>query len=430
MKNSKLFQYIFIGAFIFFIIVGVILFSTYRSANQSLENISITLWGTLPADAFSSFVSKFFSESDLKYTVNYSEKNPTTFEAELVEALASGTGPDAVILPADLIVHFSNKIYPIPYASLPELTFKNTFIQEGELYLTTSGALALPFSVDPLVMYWNRDIFNNAGVTKPPVTWSEILNLIPKMTRVDSQKNVLASTVALGEFRNVQNAKEILSALIMQSGSPIVTVENGAFKSTLKETYGLKNSPAYLALQYFTNFSNPVKAEYSWNRSLTNSQTAFTNGDLALYFGLASEYLTLKNKNPNLNFGVALLPQITGTRVYNTYGQILGFSILRTTPDPAGAYTILGALTSAAAFPYWSNVFNVSSARRDILNVVDNSAVKTIFNQSAIISKGWLDPNKSATNAIFQSMVESFTTGRMTLDGAINSASDQLDNLL
>jgi multiple sugar transport system substrate-binding protein len=431
MKNSKLFQSVVMGIFIFFIIVGAILFSTYRSKDKLLTNISITMWGILPRTEFDSFVSKYFDEANLKYTVNYVERNPTTFDRDLVEALASGVGPDAIILPEDLIVRYTNKIYTIPYAVFPELNFKETFIQEGELYLNSKGIIALPFMIDPLVMYWNRDIFNNASITKPPVTWAEISSLVPKMTKKDQVSNIIRSTVALGEFRNISNAREILSALIIQAGNPIVTIDTeDSFNSILKDDFGLSSSPAELSLNFYTNFSNPTKPEYSWNRSLANSLDVFANGDLAIYFGFASEYMTIKNKNPNLNFDVAILPQIANSKVYNTFGNMLGFAIMKNSSNPAGTYTVLTTLTSAEAFPFWTNLFNLPSARRDILGQVEKSATKTVFNKSAIMSKGWFDPNSAQTGVIFQEMVESYTTGRESIQGAVSTASDRLDNLL
>ena len=254
--NSKLFQYVVMGAFIFFIVVGAILFATYRSSDKSVTQISITMWGTLPAADFSSFVSRYFNENELKHTVKYEEKDPATFDQDLVEAIASGEGPDAIILPEDLIARYRNKIFPIPYATLSELDFKQTYIQEGELFLDSNGVLALPFSVDSLVMYWNRDIFNNASVIKPPATWSEISALVLKMTKKDPAQNITRSTAALGEFRNITNAKEIISALLFQAGTTIVRQnEDGSLQSSLKDNFDAKNSPAVLTLEFFTNFS-------------------------------------------------------------------------------------------------------------------------------------------------------------------------------
>jgi ABC-type glycerol-3-phosphate transport system substrate-binding protein len=429
MKNTKLFQYVVLGLFVFFLLVGAILFSTFRSSNSALTNISITVWGTLPENSFNSFSRNYFSDSDLKYTVNYTEKDPAIFDRDLIEALAGGVGPDAIVLPTDLILRYFNKIYPIPYTTLPETAFKDTFIQEGELYLNSSGALALPLMVDPLVMYWNRDIFNNAGVTKPPTDWAQVSSLVPKMTKLDKAQNIITSAIALGEYRNVNNSKSILSALFVQIGNPIVAFDSGSgtFKSILRDTSSADSS---IALQFYTNFSNSSKSEYSWNRSLVNSLDFFTNGDSAIYLGFASEYMTIKNKNPNLNFDVALLPQAVGAKTYSTFGNMFGLAIMKNSANPAGTFTVLTSLSSAAAFSYWKDIFNLPSARKDSVPDISNSVSKTIFNRSAIISKGWYDPNSAKTSAIFQDMVESYTTGRETLDGVINTASERLDSLL
>ncbi len=434
MKNSKFFQYAVLALFIFFTIVGGILFSTYKSSTSGANTINITMWGTLSSASFSSFSSNFFKANNLNYNVSYLQKDEVTFDQELIEALAVGKGPDAIIIPTDMVIRYTDKIYPIPYTTLSELNFKNSFIQEAELYLSNNGILALPFTVDPLVMYWNRDFFNNAAITKPPATWKEISGLVSKMTKKDNAKNILSSTVALGEFRNVNNAKGILSALFLQAGSTIVSRRSdGSLINTLNsgQTSGVsKVLPAYSALNFFTNFSNPSKLDYSWNRAMPNSLEAFTNGDLAMYFGFASEYLSIKNKNPNLNFEVSALPQAVGTKVNSTYGEMLGFAILKKSANPAGAYTVLSALVSAQAYPQWKNIFNLPSTRRDILGASETNAVKAIFNKSAIMSKGWLDPDREGTNIIFQNMVESYTTGREDISRAVGTASDALNILL
>lgn len=429
MKNPKLFQYVIIGIFVLFIILGAIVFSTYRASQNADEAIQISMWGSIPADQFISFTNQYFGNNDLKYTVNYTYKDKSVIDQQLVEAIASGVGPDVIILPQDLIVRYINKIYKIPYTTIPELDFKQTFVQEGEMFMTNEGILALPFLVDPLVMYWNRDIFNNNAITKPPTNWTEFSSLAQKMTKKDSAQNVIKSFAPLGEYRNVRNAKNILSALFMQAGNQIISYNQSddSFESTLNSG---DSTSDVLALQFYTAFSNPTRPEYTWNRSLPNSLEAFTNGDLAVYFGLASEFTYIKAKNPNLNFDLALLPQIKDAKVLSTFGNIWGFAILKNSKNPSGAFTIIKTLTRSDAVPFWADILRIPSARRDVVGAVETNSAKSILNKSAIISKGWYDPQSPVTDSIFQEMVESYTTGRETVDGALNSASDRLDNLL
>jgi len=425
MNKNKYFQYIVIGIFVVFIIVGTIVFATYKGGDDKIPKISITMWGTLPRAPFDNFTKQYFDNYGLKHTVRYTEKSPASFERELIEALANGTGPDAVIIDPGFLTSQSNKLYTIPYTSFPALNFKNTFIQAGEIYLNNNGVIALPFMVDPLVMYWNRPIFNTAGVVRPPANWSDIYPLIPKMTTFNNTRNLEKSTVALGEFANVNHAKGIISALIMQAGGSVISPSSdGTFKSQLAV------NSAVPALRFFTSFSDPTKLEYSWNRARPNSLDLFANGDLAIYFGLASEYRTIKNKSPFLDFDVAVLPQASEATIHNTFANISGMAIMRRTRNLAGTYTVLQALTSASAVPFMISNFNIPSARRDSLGLVNNSAVRTIFNRSAIISKGWPDPNKTESDKIFREMVESYVTTKGNINQVIETASNRLNNLL
>ena len=47
-------------------------------------------------------------------------------------------------------------------------------------------------------------------------------------------------------------------------------------------------------LTYYTDFANPLKSVYSWNRSFSSSRDAFLAQNLAVYFGPGSEieYIT------------------------------------------------------------------------------------------------------------------------------------------
>ena len=74
----------------------------------------------------------------------------------------------------DGIVRNQDKIIEIPYDTISGRDFKNTFIEEGEMYLTENGVLGLPFTIDPMVMYWNRDIFQSVGIANPPEFWDEL----------------------------------------------------------------------------------------------------------------------------------------------------------------------------------------------------------------------------------------------------------------
>ena len=165
------FRLILTAIFAIFIVIGIIMFSLFRGGAGGGTVDSITVWGIIPESVFIKYIESVNSNKDARISVNYVEKEDDFFDKEFIEALAKGAGPDAILLPQDKILRHQDKIYPIPYGSLSERAFKDAFIEESELYLSSDGIIALPLSIDPLVMYWNRDIFTDALLPQPPAYW-------------------------------------------------------------------------------------------------------------------------------------------------------------------------------------------------------------------------------------------------------------------
>lgn len=414
-----------------FIIIGIIMFSLVRSGSRgSLEQI--TLWGTIPESVFVNYTQavNLKKDNNIKININYVAKDREDFDRDFIEALASGKGPDAILLPQDQILRHKDKIYPIPYDTVSERLFKDTFLEEGELYLSSDGITALPFAIDPIVMYWNRDIFTDVLLPQPPTYWDELFSLVDKITEVDSHLDIQRSTVSFGEFRNVFNAKEILSLLILQAGNPIVKLDKGRLVSVLKNNFGFSILPSEAALRFYTEFSNPSKKAYSWNRSLPEAMSYFLSGDLALYFGFASEFNNIKIKNPNLNFDVAVVPQRREAKTKTTFGKMQGLALVKSSRKLSSAFSAISMLTSRDNVATWTKVSGLPPVRKDLLQLGSPDPEDSIFYNSAIISKAWLDPNREETQNIFQNMVESITSGRLMLSEAVDRSSAEIQNLL
>jgi len=428
-KNFKLILTVIFG---FFILLGFIAFSTYRNNNSDTSNVEVSVWGTINSATFNDFVREIDLNNKKTLNIKYTQKDLKTLDSELIEAIASGKAPDTVLLPQEFIKRYKDKVYLINTKTIPERTFRDTYIQESELYINPDGIFAIPFFVDPLVMYWNKDIFSSAGIVNPPSKWSEFPLIAGKISESDVNANIVKSLAPLGEYRNVNNAKALLSSIIMQAGSPIVSInDRGMFSSSLnsKQESEIVN-PAVSALRFYTDYSNPKKTVYSWNRSLPTSKQFFLSGDLALYFGFASEYKDIAIKNPNLNFDVAMIPQTINSKAKITFGKLYGFAILKNSPNILASYNLISYLTGAESVPTFLKFVGGAPARKDLINLGSKDPVESIFYSSAIISKGWIDPDFDKTNQIFQSMIEDITTGKLSIENSVQKASGDLDNLL
>ncbi len=428
MKDNK-FKIIFIGVFGIFILLGFLAFSTYRGKNSAAQDVTVTIWGTMNSGIFNNFITKYAEDNGTQLKVNYVQMDKSEIYPNILEAIVSNRTPDVILVGQELIKTFYSKIYPLPAATISQRTFEDSFVQEASIYERPDGIFGIPFYLDPLVMYWNKDTFFAAGIATPPKTWAEFPLLVGKLTKSDANANVTKSAVSFGEYSNVNNAKAILSTLILQTGNPIVsTTMDGSFISTLYN--GQFTGGTASAVNFYMEYSNPKKSVYSWNRSLPNSQSSFLSEDLATYFGFASEASSLRNKNPNLNFDVAFMPQIVDAKSNVTFGELYGFALLKSSPNIAAAFNLVSTLTSAPAIKTLTSISYFTPARKDVISAGTADAQKTIFYNSALIARGWLDPDSDKTDEIFQNMIEDISSGKGAVSDTLDRSSVEINNLL
>lgn len=420
------------GVFVALVVVGVGVFSLFGGIGGKASIGPVVIWGTVDQTSMDKILSTLAETDKSLQDASYVAKRPATYQGELINAIAAGQGPDLIMLTPSTIGTLADKISLIPYSAVSQSTFVSSYVDEGQLFLTPQGALALPFIIDPMVMYWNRDTFVGAGEPNPPLLWNDFVTLAPRLVSLDAGGAIRRSAVALGTWDNVTNAKAVLSALMMQTGDFITGRNaNGALTATLGSKPSSANTaPAAEALRFYTDFANPSKTAYSWNRSLPASYNAFASGDVAVYFGFASEYGGIAQRNPNLRFGVATLPQLEGASAKITSGVVQGLAVARGAKNAAGALAVAQKLTTAAAASAAAQQMGLPPARRDVQLDTSGSAVAATFVQSALMARSWADPNSAATDGIFKSMIESVSSGKSTPEQAVFDAAAAMRQLL
>ncbi len=427
MDKPKIFQIVVLGIFSVLLIVGFLGFSGKLPIPKGKEDINygnVTLWGTIPSSVMNTVIADNISNNK-NIKINYVEKNRDTFARDFIEALASGIGPDIFMLSQDEILRNQDKIALIRYTTVSERVFKDTFIEEGEMFLRPEGIVAIPFTIDPMIMYWNRDIFTNASIVAPPTRWSEFYGLVPRIVVRDSGGDITQSFVSFGEYQNVLHAKDILSTLIMQTGALIVQNKNGVLAADL----GVQNM-ATPAVGFFTEFARSDKDSYSWNRSLPYSRSMFEAGDLALYFGYASEYGSIKQKNPHLNFRIAVMPQADQSLKRVTFGRMQGIALAKSSKNIVGAMQAVLILSGSDIVGSVAKISGLPPVRKDLLMVRSTDDVFPVLYDSALISRAWHDPSPAESNRLFEEMISNINSGKLKTSEALSVLQSSFGKLL
>ncbi len=427
--DTRTFQIVLIGIFVFLALAGIAAFALFRGFGQEVNPYGdkVVIWGTLDDAPFVQAFNALSSDDSNFHVVSYVQKDARTFERELINALAEGTGPDLVILPHELLVSQRGKIWPITYEQYPLRTFRDTYIDGAEIFLLADGVYALPIAVDPLMMYWNRDILASRGLAQPPRTWEELVSVsVPALVERSVSLDIIRAAVAFGEYTNVRNAKEILLALFLQSGSNMIVPRGERLSVELNQGTGQGLPPADAALRFYSEFSNPTKSVYSWNRAMPQDRSEFLAGDLALYFGFASEYPEIAEGNPNLSFDATELPQGGDARLKKGYGTFYGMALMRASQNPTGAFRAMYVLSDQAQTDAYASALRFGPVHRASYVGTPKDPFLAAVTRASLVARGWLDPDPSASENIFKQLIEDISSGRAIISEALSDAEERL----
>lgn len=430
----RTFHALVIGIFAFVGVAGIVAFALFGGFGKEANPYgqSVVIWGTLDDAPFVRAISELQTADENFQVVSYVQKDSRTFVSELVNALAEGRGPDILILTNDLILSQRAKLFPIPYETYSERTYKDTYVDGAEVFMLNDGIYALPIAVDPLVLYWNRDAFATKGLAQPPRTWEELVSVtVPRLVERDFTRNILRAAVAFGEYINVRNAKAVLSLLMFQAGSSITVDAGDRMLIDLSGGSAVRGiPPAQAALTFFSEFANPQKDLYTWNRGLRQDRDMFLSGDLALYFGFGSEHGAIQDGNPNLSFDVAEVPQGADARFRRGYGTFYGMAVTKNSPNIGGAFRALYKLAAQVETENYARAFGFGPVYRASHATGESDPVRTNIRRASLIARGWLDPNPSGSDNVFRQMVEDVVSGRLDINQAIGDAETRLKQLL
>ncbi|MBC7766578.1 extracellular solute-binding protein [Arenimonas sp.] len=430
-KDLNIFQVLTIVVFLVIGIIGIAMFATGKTGIGGSTYKAI-IWGVLPKTSIDAGLESFsIRGQDPSFTyIEYPEEG---FEQAILKAIAEGNGPDAIIFPDYMYYGQMNKLLTIPNTTVTAQDYTNTYLDIARKFTVQGGIKAFPILIDPLVMYYNVNILKSEGILIPPKDWVEFANLTEKVVRKRDNGIIDRAYTALGEYDNIDHAKDILFAMLAQVGVNLsfYDIQQGSYVSGLINQV-TSSRLSREVLIFYTEFANPTKTSYTWNKSFKSSREAFLAGDLAIYFGPGSEVEYMRTRNPNLNFAIASVPQayqdkkVTQAKVYS-----LGFMV--TSKNPNATYqNVMSFFNTFEMNKSLSDSIHLASARRDVLlksELAKTNADVAVINNSAIYAETWLDPDANLTDTILSKMITAVVSGTQNISDAINDASERLDRL-
>lgn len=414
-------------------VLALVLLKTYKIEPKTEEvalNGPVTIWGILPAEKINNLIRDIGAGNKAYREVSYRYISPGSFNQTFLNALADGTGPDLILLSQEYLVHNRGRFEPVPYNAFPLRDFRSLYVDGADIFALSDGLYAYPIMADPLMLYWNRDLLSFNNIIKAPTTWEEITSdIIPKLTIHDYQRSIKQSALAMGEFSNIKNALPIFSMLLLQGGSAMVVEDGGGYKIKLNESVGGGGQPLSGAATFYTNFNNVSNTLYSWNNTLPQDREQFLREQLALYFGFGSEARELEERNPNLSFDIALVPQGASATIKRTYARFYGLVVPRSAKNKIGAYAVRNELASQSNAKALADMYNMAPVNRSLLIAGSNDIYGRVIYEAMPTARGWLNPELTRTNDIFSNMLIDVSANRSVVSRASDDTTKRLKQL-
>lgn len=481
MKQIK--KYIFKKIRIVLAIFAVVAMPFFSGCGSSSGGylVNLEIWGPFDDSmVYSEIINQYKKINPYVGEIKYRKFNQQTYKQELIDALASGQGPDIFMINNTWFPSFENKLYPAPNPFVSPQDVKTNFpdVVYSD-FVSNEKVYAVPLFMDSMQLYYNKDMLNAAGISYPPKTWQEFQDDVKILTNINEEGKIVRAGAAIGTSQNINRASDLISMLMLQNEVDLPKKKGDLvkFDEGVVSTNGTVVQAGEQVLGYYTQFAklnssdgarNPL---YTWNSKQPNSVDAFASGSAAMMVNYSWQNSNIKIRNPKLNYAVTAVPQVHPEKpvtIANYWGYAVSLNkvsqtIVATSPNQVvttpvtndmraheaweflrfltlkntGTVTLYNAISKQSkdfvvnfdpALDYLKRVLQ-PAARRDIIESQKSDSFLGPFASGNLFAKNWYQKNPETVDIIFASMIDSVNNGGLSLHEALVLARNRINSL-
>jgi multiple sugar transport system substrate-binding protein len=423
-----------IGAIIIIGLGALFIFNGQKKSSTA-QAVTLSIWGTDDKKVFDSLIT-YYTQYNSAAKITYVQIDPADYENELLRAFAEGNGPDIFEIGNRSLPKWRSVLaeLPIAYSSqFGTLQMKNDFpsVVQSDFMATptptSTGIYALPLSIDTLAMFYNKSLFDSAGIAAPPVTWDDFETDIQKLRTLNAGGQIAQAAAAMGGSEtSISEAPDILSLLMLQNGTQMVSDDLSA-----AEFAGGAASAGVSAFNFYLQFANAASPYYTWSDAMGNDVQSFVNGQVAIIFGYHDTLSTIQNKAPFMNIGIAAVPQPTGATVSVSYPQYNGLAVYKGSSSVIGAWQFILTLTAYAnGEKIYTDATGNPPALRSAITTAENDPNLSVFASQALTARSWYEVDDAAIDGIFNTAIQGALNGSASTLQALEQAKSSISNLM
>ena len=350
LKNIKLFLFSIIGS--------IFIFSSITANAVDIEYWQYTYKARV--EAIDKLIANF-EKANPDITVKHTSFPYADYRKKVSIAISSGDGPDLVQLYYGWLNDYRDGglIQPLPKDTFPHDEIESNFFKMVSSMKVDGDYWGLPTAVRSLALFYNNDLFSEAGLSGPPETLDQMVEYAKKLTKTDSAGNYIQ--VGFAVDTDGQDHHFWREVLIRHFGGQ--PYSNDGQKVTYNTDAGAE------ALKYLTDFEKTHKT--GSNGFMNRGQDAFAAGKAGMVLD-GSFRISKFNKTDGLNFSISELPGHNGTRYNFSSFWANALSTKAKGEKKEAAAKFLKYLTSEEAMQVWLDTVGELPAKPSVALVDAN----------------------------------------------------------
>ncbi len=436
-------QVLIIGfGFFVIVLIGVVVYFNLRHTNTA-STAKLVMWGTDDPKAMMSMIDAYESVHQ-GATVTYKQIDPSSYETQLLSALAAGTGPDIFEVNDHDLPQWENVLAPMPTANAEQFTVATlnsdypTVV--GQEFMDGGSIYALPLSLDTLAMIYNKDLVDSAGIAILPKNWDDFDTDVTRLRAVNTEGQITQAGAAIGGSEtSIPNATDLLYLLMLQNGAVLPSSSStpavfangtGNADGGSADSASAGANPGQAAFDFYLQFANAGSPYYTWNDSMGDAESNFIQGKTAIIFGYAALMNDLKQKAPFLNYGVAPMPQPSGATVFVNYPNYEGLAVARYGQVAAAWDFVISTLTNPTDVGMYNTDTGTPPALRTSIQANVNDPVWSVFGAQALTARSWYEADATKMDDVMNGAIVSVLSGASDSTKALQTAQSGVNAII
>lgn len=411
-------------ATLFLLVLGFGCKGLSQEQKAAVKPVTLTFWTVYDDMAQLQILASQYKQMRPYVTVNIRQVRADEFEKLFVNALADDVPPDIMSVDVKNLGMYKSRLSTMPSSvKMARLLVTGTYFKETQVledvnimptandvkvnYVNTvyddaveAGQIyGLPMALDTLVIYYNKDLLDKAGVPESPKTWTDFVSAVKATTKFDKEGKLIQSGVALGTANNIENAFDIVSLFLLQSGVVMSQGDYITFASGLDQHP--QDHPVVRALDFYTDFARDTKENYSWDEKQNSALNQFASGKVAFYFGFAYDYSRIRALGPQMNMDLIPVPQLNENSPVNVANYYLE-TVVKKSKHQNEAWDFVRYITSPDSVAKYTTATRRPTPLRSQINEQKKDILLAPFASQVLFSKNWYHGNNftAARNAV------------------------------